>query len=498
MSRLPFDPDKSTGPDESLADTPGRRERAASKAAGDDGPQQLTVNELSNLIKATLEQRIESPLRVVGQVSNLKTPNHWYFSLKDEQAVIACAAWASSASRFSFRPKEGDEIIATGHISHYGSQGKTQLYVSKIEPVGAGALELQFRALCEQLRALGYFDDERKKPLPLFPQRIAVITSATGAAVQDVISTAAQRCKAVGLVIVDVRVQGEAAKEEIARAIQWVDANHQQLGVDAILVTRGGGSLEDLWAFNERIVADAAYNCSIPLVAAIGHESDTTLIELIADQRCSTPTQAAMRLVPAADELHKQVDHYQHRLNFLVRRCVEQQSHRLTASHKHLHSAIRHGVSDARSRLERLANRLAHLKPHVLLSDRHRRLAVLQDRLERAIHRRVDQREMINSLRSRLDAALQARVQQLRQQVDARERALIAVDPRQVLRRGYSYTTKTDGSLVRSIKDVTNGDTLLTNVADGTIRSVAGGSSRKRRKNTQSGPEQMDLFGADE
>lgn len=498
MSRLPFNPEESAGPAENLADKPGRRERARKGKGGTagkgDGPPQLTVSELSNLIKSTLEQRIESPLRVVGQVSNLNTPNHWYFSLKDENAVISCAAWASAASKFTFRPKEGDEIVATGHISHYGPQGKTQLYVSRIEPVGAGALELQFRAMCEELRVLGYFDENRKKPLPVFPRRIAVITSATGAAVQDVIATAAHRCKAVGLLIVDVRVQGESAKTEIAHAIAWVDANHQRLGVDAMLVTRGGGSLEDLWAFNERIVADAAYNCSIPLVAAIGHESDTTLIELIADLRCSTPTQAAMRLVPAAEDLHKQIDHHDHRLRFLVHRSVERHGERLAACSKHLYAAVRHCVGSSRSKVEQLAGRLAHLKPHALVTQRHERVAIMSDRLERAVRRRIDQHDAVAAMSCRLDAAMRIRLTRLRERVLTTERELIAVDPRQVLRRGYSYTTLADGSLVRSIKAVKSGDALVTNVADGTIRSVVGGAAKRARKKRTNESDQMDLF----
>ena len=187
-------------------------------------------------------------------------------------------AWASSARRFGFTPKVGDQVVVTGHISHYPAQGRTQLYVSAMAPVGAGALEQRFQALCQTLRGLGYFDPETKQPLPLLPRRIAVITSASGAAVHDVIDTARRRSKAVGIVIVDVRVQGDGAADAVADAIGRVDADSARLGIDAILVTRGGGSVEDLWAFNERVVADAAHTCGLPLVAAIGHESDTTVI----------------------------------------------------------------------------------------------------------------------------------------------------------------------------------------------------------------------------
>ena len=186
--------------------------------------------------------------------------------------------------------------------------------MSNLSPVGDGALAIRFRALCEELRKLGYFEEARKKHLPLFPRRVAVITSAGGAAAADVVTTASQRCKAVGLLIVNVRVQGDGAAREIAHAIRWTDAQHVRLKADAMLVTRGGGSMEDLWAFNERIVADAIFKCSLPIVAAIGHESDTTIAELVADVRASTPTQAAMRLVPSATELCRHMEHLAHRI----------------------------------------------------------------------------------------------------------------------------------------------------------------------------------------
>ncbi|MHC4219664.1 MAG: exodeoxyribonuclease VII large subunit, partial [Planctomycetota bacterium] len=233
QGELPFEPDLALG-----AETPP-----------EDPSRNLTVSEVSELVKSALEGHTPSPLRVIGQVSNLSSRGHWYFSLKDESAVLGCVAWASTARGFGFVPAEGDEVIATGHLSFYGPQGRTQLYVRGLEPVGAGALELRFRALCDELRKLGYFDEARKKPLPHLPRRVAVITSAAGAAVQDVIATAAGRLPAVGLVLIDVRVQGDGAAAEIAAAIRHADARRGELGLDAILVTRGGGSVEDLWAF---------------------------------------------------------------------------------------------------------------------------------------------------------------------------------------------------------------------------------------------------------
>jgi exodeoxyribonuclease VII large subunit len=323
-----------------------------------------------------------------------------------------------------------------------------------------------------------------------------VITSVTGAAVKDVITTAAHRCKAVGLLVVDVRVQGEGAKEEIARAIQWVDANHKRLGVDAILVTRGGGSIEDLWAFNERIVADAAYRCSIPLVAAIGHESDTTLIELIADLRASTPTQAAMRLVPDAAELHKQVIHHEQRLTFLVHRLIERRREQLVNCAKHLQNTLARRIASAHSRLDRLAARLAKLQPAAIASQRHQRIAIMEDRLGHAMKRRLrGWRDLVHARSCELDEAMMLRIARSRERLVSIERQLVAIDPRQVLKRGYSYTTKPDGSLVRSIGDVRSGDLMRTHVSDGSIDSVVGSAAKRQwRKRAGDEAEQLDLF----
>ncbi|MCI0363840.1 MAG: exodeoxyribonuclease VII large subunit, partial [Phycisphaerales bacterium] len=318
MGRSLFDPGRAVGAEPIEPVRPGTPAPSAEAGRAQAESAPLTVGQASELINRALEGGLPATIRVVGQVSNLKANNHWYFSLKDEQAVLLCVVWATSVRRIRFKPKDGDEVVVTGHVSHYAQQGRTQMYVEAMQPVGAGALDLKFRALCDELRELGFFADERKKSLPMFPRKVAVITSATGAALADVVKTSAQRCKAVGLVVVDVRVQGDGAAEEIARAIRWVDRKREKLGVDVILVTRGGGAIEDLWAFNERVVADAVFACRLPVVAAIGHESDTTVIELVADVRASTPTQAAMRVVPSAQELCKQIEYLVRRMGVRV------------------------------------------------------------------------------------------------------------------------------------------------------------------------------------
>lgn len=445
---LPFNPDDAAGPPPEPG--PARREQSRFPAAADG--RELSVSELSEIIRRTLEERIPSPLRVVGEVSNLNVRNHWYFSLKDESAVVQCVAWASSAKRFRFEAKDGQQVVATGHVSHYGPQGRTQFYVRALVPVGAGALELRFRALCEELRGLGYFDEARKRPLPAYPRRIAVVTSKTGAALQDVINTCAQRWQAVGLLVVDVRVQGEGAAESVADAIDRINASRAALGVDAILVTRGGGSIEDLWAFNERVVADAVFRSALPVVAAIGHESDTTIIDLVADVRAATPTQAVMRLVPARSQLAQQLDHLAHRLRSLTGR-----------------------------RLERERERVASLARTELL--RNPRAIVARARL--------DFQQRSTSCRR----AIRNRLQREREAGRFREQRLASVDVHRVLRRGFTYTLLESGRLLQSVGDVSRGDRLATHVADGVVESTVGGSSaRSPRRPTATPPPPMDLF----
>jgi exodeoxyribonuclease VII large subunit len=507
VSRLPFDPEHAEG----------ARDEARSGTGG--GAPELTVTQATQLIKRTLETHVTSPIRVVGEVSNLSRRNHWYFSLKDEGAVLSCVAWASDARRFGFTPDVGDQVVASGRISHYPPQGRTQLYVSKLEPAGAGPLELRFRALCEELRRLGYFDEARKRSLPLLPRRVAVITSASGAALHDVVTTAAQRCRAVGLVLVDARVQGEGAAEDVARAIRWVDRRRSDLGVEAILVTRGGGSMEDLWAFNERVVADAVFGCELPVVAAVGHESDTTVIELVADVRASTPTQAAMRLVPDAHELGRQVEHLTDRLAFVVRRRIEGEAQRLAGLRRHevlrdpgvflvrrrrdlegiaarLPSSVRLRLAAARHELSERARRLSTAAPAVALGRRHARLAVIGERLERARRAAPALRPRLDELAGRLERLARARLAGERERLDMRGRRLAALDPRHVLTRGYSYARRRDGRIVRSVTDVRAGDAMVTHVVDGSIDSVVSGRPRRgRRRAGDEGTEQMDLFG---
>ena len=414
MSRLPFDPSRAKG-------GAGQSLRSADTGA-------MTVSQVAGKIGSALTHAFPAKIKVVGEVSNLRDRQHWFFSLKDHDAAIRCVCFAAAARKTRVRIEDGMQVVITGRVDFYGAQGSVQIYVDSIEPVGQGALELALRKLMEELREKGYFDPEHKKPLPTMPAKVAVITSRSAAALQDVIDTARRRWPACQLYLVDVRVQGDAAAGEIAAAINALSAHGTKLGIDGIILTRGGGSIEDLWAFNERIVADAVYHCPIPIVAAIGHETDTTVAELVADHRCATPTQAAMHLIPDRAALEQQVDQLAGRLRLMVEREVRHQRQRL----------------DAVSR-------------HALFRSPHRLVEQAKERVARAA--------------KDLNAALPRRLVTARDRLVSFEKHLQAVGPANVLNRGYTYTLDEKGQLLRSAKDATAGKQITTVLADGRIVS---------------------------
>lgn len=408
------------------------------------------------MVKLVVADSLPAKVRVIGQVSNLSDRAHWFFSLKDDQSQLRCVCFASVARRIGFPVEDGMEVIATGRLDYYESQGKLQLYVQKLEPVGQGALELKFRALCDELRQLGYFDPDHKQPLPSMPRRIAVVTSRSAAALEDVIDTTARRWPGCRLVLSDVRVQGDLAADEIAGAISDLSRRGAALGIEAIILTRGGGSAEDLWAFNERVVADAVFRCSLPIVAAIGHETDTTVAELVADARCATPTQAAMALVPDREALAHQLHQLTARLSLLIRRRCEQGRYRLAAAMRRPGLLRPGGIYDA------AAQRLAGLSQQI-------------------------------------DAAMLRRFEQGRRQLEALGRQLNTVGPMNVLQRGYSYTLGADGHLLRTADDAAAGDRITTVLIDGKVVSYVESPTGKpttTRRRRQKGAEgdQKGLF----
>lgn len=504
MSRPKFDPSKMTarraagggpaplfaGP--APAETPPQQAQPAPPTRAADA-QPLTVSALAARIDSSLKTGLPVRIRVTGEVSGFRERTHWYFDLKDADAVVNCVMFRTAASRAGFTPENGGQVVLSGRVEFYAKAGRVSFIADSIEPVGAGALELAFRKLVAEIRALGWFDQARKRPLPTFPRRVAVITSRSGAALQDVLVTMRRRCPAVGVLVVDARVQGEGAAEEVARAINAVSAAHERLRVDAVLVTRGGGSAEDLWAFNEKVVAEAIVRCAVPVVAAIGHETDTTIAELVADERCATPTQAAVRLTPDSSALQRQLDSTGRRLAGLLRRDVQSSRSAVDSRADGLASAAAIRLQRSASRLERLAARLERQRPAAVHARTIARLHAGAARLGAALRSRLAGFDT-DALADRLARAEASLVTSSLARLSALEKHLRSVGPGAVLDRGFSVTTTGDGAIVRSVSQVGPGDTVRTRTADGDFTSVVdtGAPNRPRPTARSDRPKKLD------
>jgi exodeoxyribonuclease VII large subunit len=384
----------------------------------------LSVWELTAQVKELLETAFPT-VWVAGEVSNFARPQsgHCYLTLKDDRAQLRAVIWRPTAARIRFDLHDGLEVICRGHLDVYEPRGTYQLVIEHVEPRGIGALELALRQLREKLAREGLFDAARKRPLPAFVRRIAVVTSPTGAAIHDFLQVLGRRWRGTDVLIVPTRVQGEGAAEEIAAAI--ATANRLRPAPDCLVVTRGGGSLEDLWAFNEEVVARAIFASQIPVVSAIGHEIDVTLSDLVADVRALTPSEAAERVAPAAEELAAGLQQLQKRLG----------------------AAMRSRTAAARARLDALARHPAFRRPFQRVHDLGRRLDELQVRAAGAIRR------LLQVARHRAEAAAAQ---------------LESLSPLAVLARGYSLTQRTaDGAVVHDAASLAPGESITTRFARG-------------------------------
>ncbi|RMG63853.1 MAG: exodeoxyribonuclease VII large subunit [Calditrichaeota bacterium] len=383
------------------------------------------VSELTREIKQVLEMSFPR-LWVEGEISNFKrhSSGHLYFTLKDEGSQINCAMWRFRANGLLFEPQDGMQVLVEGEVQVYEKGGYYQLIVHQIQPAGIGALQMRFEQLKQKLRAEGLFEEAHKKPLPAFPERVGVVTSPTGAAIRDIISVVRRRFPAVEIILYPVRVQGEGAAEEIARAIREFNDYGQ---VDVLIVGRGGGSLEDLWAFNEEVVARAIFESRIPVISAVGHEVDFSIADFVADRRAPTPSAAAEMAVKDRVELLGVLRYYQEKLASLLLNRVQQ----------------------SRERIQAIQNSYAFRKPGDLIYQK-----MLQvDELERALQRSLQ--HFLALRRQRLDS--------LRLQLDA-------LNPTAILQRGYSITFK-DGQIVRDIDQLQVLDIVQVRLARGQFLS---------------------------
>lgn len=391
--------------------------------------QTWSVADLTAYIRELFEidYRLQDVL-VAGEISNFTQARsgHLYFTLKDDKAQLKCVMWRSAAERLRFRPGDGDAVVAYGRISVYEAGGAYQLYAESLEPAGRGGLAVAFEQLKEKLAAEGLFEAEFKQPIPKFPQKLGIVTSADAAALKDILNVLYRRWPLVSVLVAPTLVQGREAPAQIVRAIEWLDGRND---IDTIIVARGGGSIEDLWAFNDEGVARAIFAARHPVITGVGHETDFTIADFVADLRAPTPSAAAELAVPDRAEVGGHLRGLQNALT----------------------AEILAVIAEKQRRVEMWTRSMSHLSPAKALDNNRQRVDMLTERLERTMARRVDY------LRTRIEI-IQAR--------------LTAVSPLGTLARGYAIVRLGDGRVVRQVNEVVPGEILQIMVTDGEFEVV--------------------------
>ncbi|PWT90550.1 MAG: exodeoxyribonuclease VII large subunit [Blastocatellia bacterium] len=440
----------------------------------------LTVTELTNSVRTSLESRFAS-VWVEGEISNFKahSSGHWYFTLKDQNAQLRAKCFRSANTRIRFRPTDGLHVRARGKLTVYAPRGEYEMIVEALDPVGAGALRIAFEQLRDRLQAEGLFAKELKRPLPVFPRRVGIVTSPTGAAIRDILNVISRRTRTVHVLFSPARVQGDFAGPDIARAIRLINQYHERALregrekdlVDVLIVGRGGGSTEDLWAFNQEEVARAIRKSTIPVISAVGHETDFTIADFVADHRAPTPSAAAEIVAAREDQICQALDHLGRQLLRLTRyRIVEARSrvqeHALSRVFDEVKARLRDARVETNSRVHEL---------HTLMN-----LS-----LQRARTRTNATTQMISparlemhaaTLRSRLAAAsdgcaaaMEMQLQESRERLGLSAASLDALSPLGVLHRGYAIAQSSSGKLLRDSKDVSTGDKVSVRLAKGSL-----------------------------
>ena len=387
-----------------------------------------TVRELTQYIKHRIQDDPSlCEVSVRGEISNFThhTSGHMYFTLKDEHSQLNCVMFRGANTKLTFKPGTGLKVVCSGDITVYEKRGVYQLTVWDIQPDGIGALYQAFEQLKTQLSERGFFDPARKRPLPLFPKTIGIVTSRTGAVLHDILNVIRRRFPAVRIVLAQTRVQGEGAAAEIAGAIEQMNTLSRTDPIDVLIVARGGGSIEELWQFNELRVAEAVFDSEIPIVSAVGHETDVTICDFVADMRAPTPSAAAEIVVPDREQLRQQIAGHKIRLDHAIRRTVEMSRDRLARAE--------HGVVHPRDRINQL-------------------------------------RQYIDELTRQMHTTVTHRLQLRRKDLSMLGATLHALSPLNHLQRGYSIVLRApDRAVVKTITDVSAGSDLWILVTDGKI-----------------------------
>jgi exodeoxyribonuclease VII large subunit len=431
-----------------------------------------SVSQVTALVKAALEAGLPPKFLVAGEISDWKihqASGHCYFSLKDENAVLPCLMWSSDFRAVKFKPENGLAVLAKGFIDVYAPQGKYKFYAEKLEPAGVGALQLAFEQMRRRLEAEGLFDEKHKRPLPKYPMRIGIVTSESGAAVHDIADSIKSRWPCARLFLYPVLVQGEGAAEDIAAAIKDINRRNNRLKLDILIVGRGGGSLEDLWAFNEEVVARAIFSSKIPVISAVGHEVDITIADLVADARASTPTKAGVIAVPDIKDVIRQLENNRNRLFTNLRSVFELCSENLEtilASRVFKNPELiilnrGQQIDDLTSKMRDLIRRYFDEAKEIL-----RKNLELVMKIEP--HRLLGKKTVeLNEIKNRSTKTITAIVQKNLVKLTAQSNRLSALNPKSVLNRGYSITTnKKTGLLIKKADDVEIGDIIITELAE--------------------------------
>jgi exodeoxyribonuclease VII large subunit len=442
----------------------------------------LTVSQLTNSVRTTLESRFAS-VWVEGEISNFKdhTSGHWYFTLKDEGAQIRAKCFRSSNQRIRFRPHDGLHVRARGKLSVFAPRGDYELVVESLDPVGAGALRIAFEQLRDRLQGEGLFAKELKRPLPVFPRRVGIVTSPTGAAIRDILNVLSRRTRTVHILFSPTKVQGDAAGSEIARAIWLINQYHERARrdgrvddlVDVLIVGRGGGSTEDLWAFNQEEVARAIRKSAIPVISAVGHETDFTIADFVADHRAATPSAAAEIVAAREDQICSALEQ-------IGRQLVRLTKYRIVDARAQVQEqALSRAFDEVRSRLRnaRLGANSATHQLTLLMNERVRRANQHSNELAKQLSpARLQVR--VGTARTRFDSASTAandaitvHLQKARERLGLAAASLDALSPLSVLQRGYAIAEDASGTVLRDVDTVEVGDEVSVRLAKGKFRA---------------------------
>ncbi|HKP47997.1 MAG TPA: exodeoxyribonuclease VII large subunit [Pyrinomonadaceae bacterium] len=442
----------------------------------------LTVSELTESVRKAIEARFAS-VWVEGEISNFKahSSGHWYFTIKDESAQLRAKCFRSANSRIRFRPKDGLHVRARGRLTVYDARGEYELIVDALDPVGAGALQIAFEQLRDRLRNEGLFGEELKRPLPVFPGRVGVVTSPTGAAIRDILNVVSRRTRTVHVLFAPARVQGEGAGPDIARAIRLINDHHRRALrdnrwgdlVDVLIVGRGGGSTEDLWAFNQEEVARAIRASTIPVISAVGHETDYTIADFVADKRAPTPSAAAELVAAREDQLCSDLARLGQNLARVMRYRI------MTARSQVQQQALSQAFEEVRGRLRGAAEAadLAGHRLQILIRDTMLDAHSRADRLNRALEpgqlhaRAAEARNRFDSAYTGCTTAMATRISGAEKRFARTAASLDALSPLAVLHRGYAIAQREDGKLLRDARDVSTGDLVNVRLERGRIQT---------------------------